>query len=159
MPSVPVDVIDSRLLAELQKNSRVGVAELCETVGLTPATCHRRLKRLRDSGLIQREIALVDPRQSARPLTVVIELTLDQLGGDRRIAFERKLAAQKEFSMVWAVSGEADFVAIGHFRDIEHYRDFMLKELIGSELVRRQKSSLAIERLRFDLALEFAVEH
>lgn len=158
MPSVQVDAIDGRLLAELQKNSRVGVAELCDTVGLTSATCHRRLKRLRDSGLIQREIALVDPRHTARPLTVVIELTLDHLGGERRIAFERKLSAQKEFSMVWAVAGEVDFVAIGHFRDIDHYRDFMLQELIGNELILRQKSALVVERLRFDLALEFAIE-
>lgn len=152
-----LDPIDGRLIAELQKSNRTGVAELCDTIGLTPATCHRRLKRLRESGLIEREVALVNPRRSARPLTVVIEIALDQLGGARRIAFEKKLATQKEFSMVWAVSGESDFIAIGHFRDIEHYRQFMLSELIDNELVKRQKSSLAVDRLRFDLALEFAV--
>lgn len=157
MPPCHVDLVDARLLVELQKNNRASVGHLCDTVGLTPATCHRRLKRLRESGLIQGEVALVDPRQTARPLTVVIELSLDQLGGQRRIAFERKLAAQAEFSMVWAVSGEADFVCIGHFRDVEHYRDFMLRELIGNELVRRQTTLVGIERLRFDLTLEFAV--
>ncbi|MEQ7156478.1 Lrp/AsnC family transcriptional regulator [Brevundimonas aurifodinae] len=157
MPPRPVDLIDARLLHELQRNNRASVGHLCETVGLTLATCQRRLKKLRESGLIQGEVALVDPRVTARPLTVVIELALDQIGGERRIAFERKLAVQAEFSMVWAVSGEADFVCIGHFRDIEHYRDFMLRELIGSELVRRQTTFVGIERLRFELALEFAV--
>ncbi len=49
-------------------------------------------------------------------------------------------------------------MAVGHFRDIEHYREFMLRELIGSELIRRQKSSIVIDRLRFDLALEFRIE-
>lgn len=157
MSSASVDVIDARLLSELQKNSRIGVTELCDTIGLTPATCHRRLKRLRESGLILREVALVDSRMSARPLTVVIELTLDQLGGERREAFELKLANQKELSMVWGVSGDADFVAIGHFRDLAHYRSFMLSELINSDLVRRQKSAVVLNPLRFDLALEFDV--
>jgi Lrp/AsnC family transcriptional regulator, leucine-responsive regulatory protein len=158
MPSVSVDVLDGRLLAELQKNSRVGVAELCDTVGLTPATCHRRLKRLRESGLIEREVALVDPRHSARPLTVIIELKLDQRSGGERLAFERRLSERPELSMVWAVSGETDFIAIGQFRDIEHYRDFMLREMIADDLIQRHKSTLALERLRFDLSLDFVIE-
>ena len=155
MPPLAIDAIDSRILAELQKNSRVGIGELCELIGLTSATCQRRLKRIRESGIVEREVALVDPRRSARPLTVLIELTLDQLGGERRVQFERKLSEQKEFSMVWAVTGESDFIAVGHFRDIEHYRAFMESDLINNELVKRQKSSLAVERIRFDLALEF----
>ncbi|WP_029414713.1 Lrp/AsnC family transcriptional regulator [Brevundimonas bacteroides] len=158
MPPVLVDVLDGRLLMELQRNSRIGVAELCDTVGLTPATCHRRLKRLRESGLIVGEVALVDPRHTARPLTVIIELKLDQRSGGERLAFERRLAEQPELSMAWAVSGDTDFVAIGQFRDIEHYRDFMLRQLIADDLVQRHKSTLALERLRFDLSLEFAIE-
>ncbi len=156
MPSPSVDQIDSRLLAILQKDNRVGVAELCDIVGLTPATCHRRLKRLRESGLIVREAALVDPRFTARPLTVIIELTLDTLGGEGRVAFEKKLAALPELSMVWAVSGEADFVAIGQFRDIDHYRQFSIDQLLTGAIVKRQKSALAVDRLRFDLALDYA---
>ncbi len=156
MPPPAVDLIDSRLLDILQKDNRVSVGELCDTVGLTPATCHRRLKRLRESGLIVREAALVDPKYTARPLTVIIELTLDTLGGAGRVTFEKKLAGMAELSMVWAVSGEADFIAIGHFRDIEHYRQFSIDELLGGAIVKRQKSSLAVDQLRFDLALDFA---
>ncbi len=156
MTSKAVDLIDSRLLDILQKDNRVGVAELCETIGLTPATCHRRLKRLRESGLIVREAALVDPRLSARPLTMIMELTMDTLGGEGRVAFEKKLAAMPELSMVWAVSGDADFVAVGHFRDIDHYREFSVNNLLAGAILKRQKSSIVVDRLRFDLAMDFA---
>lgn len=154
MSAVTLDIIDSRLIAELQKDNRVSVAELCDTIGLTPATCHRRLKRLRESGIITKEAALVDPQLSARPLTVIIEITLAQ----NRIAFEKKLSQQKEISMCWAVSGPVDFVAVGQFRDIEHYREFMVAELIDDENVKRQTSAIVVDRLRFNLELEFLVE-
>lgn len=154
MSAVSLDIIDSRLIAELQKDNRISVADLCDTIGLTPATCHRRLKRLRESGLIIKEAALVDPRFSARPLTVIIEITLAQ----NRIAFEKKLSLLKEISMCWAVSGPVDFVAVGHFRDIDHYREFMVAELIDNENVKRQTSAIVVDRIRFNLELEFAVE-
>lgn len=152
--AVKLDIIDSRLIAELQKNNRVSVTELCDTIGLTPATCHRRLKRLRESGIIIKETALVDPRLTARPLTVIMEITL----AHNRIAFEKKLSGLKEISMCWAVSGPVDFVAVGQFRDINHYRDFMLAELIHDENVKRQNSAIVVDRLRFNLELEFLVE-
>ncbi len=154
MSAVSLDIIDSRLIAELQKDNRISVADLCDTIGLTPATCHRRLKRLRESGLIIKEAAIVDPRFSARPLTVIIEITLAQ----NRIAFERELSLMKEISMCWAVSGPVDFVAVGHFRDIDHYRAFMVAELIDNENVKRQTSAIVVDRIRFNLEMEFAVE-
>ena len=154
MSAVSLDIIDSRLIAELQKDNRIIVADLCDLIGLTPATCHRRLKRLRESGLIIKEAALVDPRLSARPLTVIIEITLAQ----NRIAFEKKLSLLKEISMCWAVSGPVDFVAVGHFRDVEHYRAFMVAELIDNENVKRQTSAIVVDRIRFNLEMEFAVE-
>lgn len=154
MSAVSLDIIDSRLIAELQKDNRISVADLCDLIGLTPATCHRRLKRLRESGLIIKEAALVDPRLSARPLTVIIEITLAQ----NRIAFEKKLSLLKEISMCWAVSGPVDFVAVGHFRDVEHYRAFMVAELIDNENVKRQTSAIVVDRIRFNLEMEFAVE-
>ena len=154
MSAVSLDIIDSRLIAELQKDNRISVADLCDTIGLTPATCHRRLKRLRESGLIIKEAAIVDPRFSARPLTVIIEITLAQ----NRIAFEKKLSLLKEISMCWAVSGPVDFVAVGQFRDIDHYRAFMVAELIDNENVKRQTSAIVVDRIRFNLELEFVVE-
>lgn len=154
MSAVTLDIIDSRLITELQKDSRISVAELCDTIGLTPATCHRRLKRLRESGIIVKEMALVDPQMSARPLTVIIEITLAQ----NRIPFEKKLSLLKEISMCWAVSGPVDFVAVGHFRDIDHYRAFMVAELIDDENVKRQTSAIVVDRIRFNLEMEFLVE-
>ena len=154
MNSVKLDVIDSRLIAALQKDNRVSVTELCDTIGLTPATCHRRLKRLRESGIIIKEAALVDPRLTARPLTVIMEITLAQ----NRTSFEKKLSGLREISMCWAVSGPVDFVAVGQFRDINHYREFMLAELIDDENIKRQNSVIVVDRLRFNLELEFPVE-
>ena len=123
-------------------------------IGLTPATCHRRLKRLRESGLIIKEMALVDPQFSARPLTVIIEIAVAR----NLVAFLKKLSQMKELSMCWAVSGPMDFVAVGHFRDIDHFREFMVAELIENEDVKHQTSAVVVDRIRFNLEMEFPVE-
>lgn len=154
MSAITLDIIDSRLLDALQKDNRISVAELCDTIGLTPATCHRRLKRLREGGIILKETALVDPQLSARPLTVIIEITLVQ----NRPAFEKRLSLLKEISICWAVSGPVDFIAVGHFRDIDHYRAFMLAEFIEDESVKRQTSVIVVDRIRFNLEMEFDVK-
>lgn len=151
MAAISLDKLDVRLLDALQKNNRVSVAELCDTIGLTTATCHRRLKRIRESGIILKETALVDPHLSARPLTVIIEITLVQ----NQLAFEERLSRLNEISICWAVSGPADFIAVGHFRDIDHYRTFMLAEFIEDENVKRQKSMIVVDRIRFNLEMEF----
>jgi Lrp/AsnC family leucine-responsive transcriptional regulator len=145
-----IDKIDRKLVAEIQKNNRISVIELCDKIGLTLATCHRRLKRIRESGIILKEMAIIDPRFSAYPLMVIIEIHLAK----NRAALEEKLRSLKEISMCWAVSGPADFVAVGNFRDIYHFRNFTVTELTDNEHVKEHRSTVVVEHLRFDLEME-----
>ena len=107
-----LDKIDRQIVSALQRNNRISVAEICDDIGLTLATCHRRLKRIRESGIILKEAAIIDPRFSAHPLMVILEINMAK----DRAALEQKLSSLKEISMCWAVSGPADFVAIGFER-------------------------------------------
>lgn len=145
-----LDKIDRQIVAALQKHNRISVVELCDKIGLTLATCHRRLKRIRESGILLKETAIIDPRFSATPLMVIIEIYLAQ----NRAALEQKLSSLKEISMCWAVSGPADFVAVGNFRDIYHLRKFMVTELIDNEHVKEHRSTVVVEHLRFNLEME-----
>lgn len=146
-----LDKIDKQLVLELQKDNRISVTDLCDKIGLAPATCHRRLKRIRESGIIIKEAATIDPRFNAFPLMVIMEINLAQ----NRPALEKRLSALKEISMCWAVSGPADFVAVGNFRDVHHFRAFTVAELIDNELVKSHRATVVVERIRFNLEMEF----
>ena len=145
-----LDKIDRKIVSALQRNNRISVVELCDDIGLTVATCHRRLKRIRESGIILKEAAIIDPRFSAHPLMVILEINLAK----DRAALEQKLSSLKEISMCWAVSGPADFVAIGNFRDIYHFRSFTVAELIDNEHVKEHRSTVVVEHIRFNLEME-----
>ena len=57
--------------------------------------------------------------------------------------------------MCWAIAGSADFVAVGHFRDMEHYYDFARDQVVNDENVKQQRTTFTISRIKFDIAVEF----
>src|SRR5918911_649124 len=90
-----IDAIDMALLDQLQRDSSLTNQELAAKVHISPPTCLRRVKRLRDSGLIAREVALVDPDKLApvlgHGLQAVVEITLERQGNEELEAFESRV--------------------------------------------------------------------
>ena len=151
----PLDAADRRLLNELQRNSRRSIAELAEAVGLTLQTCQRRLQAIRDSGLIVSEVVLVDPRLSPRPLTVIIEVTLERLNQATRRAFERKANAVPEIMQCWAVSGVADYILIAQVRDIEDYYVLVNEVFVDDDAIKSTRTAFGMGRTKFETAIDF----
>ncbi len=118
---VTIDDIDRRLLDALQQDSSRPVGVIAELVGLSSSACYRRIQRLRDSKLIQREAAQVDQRRSAWPLTVVVELVMERLNEPLRAAFEAKVQGLAQVMQCYSISGEADFVMLIAVADMDDY--------------------------------------
>jgi Lrp/AsnC family leucine-responsive transcriptional regulator len=150
-----LDDADRRLLNALQRNSRRSIAELAEAVGLTLQTCQRRLQALRESGLILSEVVLVDPRLTPRPLTVIVEITLERLTEVTRQAFERKMQAVTEIMQCWAVSGSADYIVIAQVRDIEDYYTLVNDVFVNDDTIKATKTAFAMGRRKFETAIDF----
>ena len=94
MSALTLDNIDLQLLAQLQTNTALSNQELAEQVHVSPPTCLRRIKRLKEAGLIEREIAVLSTDKLATEfghgLTAVVEITLDRQ--DQAVADHRPLA-------------------------------------------------------------------
>lgn len=153
--SISIDDIDRRLLSELQQDSSRPVGEIAELVGLSSSACYRRIQRLRDSKLIQREAAQVDQRRSAWPLTVVVELVMERLNEPLRAAFEAKIQGLAQVMQCYSVSGEADFVMLIAVADMDDYLQFSHDVLIADENIKSFKSIFAIRCLKAKTRLEF----
>ncbi len=150
-----LDAADRRLLNELQRNSRRSIAELAEAVGLTLQTCQRRLQGLRESGVILAEVVLVNPRETPRPLTVFIEVTLERLTEATRGRFERKMQGVTEIMQCWAVSGAADYIVIAQVRDIEDYYALVNEVFVDDDTIKTTKTTFAMGRRKFETAIDF----
>ena len=105
-----LDTFDRRLLAAVQDDSRRTGEDLAELVGLSPAACLRRLQRLRASGIIEREIAIVDPRVARARLTLIVMVTLERERPDLIDGFTRAMRAAAEVTQCYYVTGAMDYV-------------------------------------------------
>ena len=91
---IHLDATDLKLLDTLQQDASLSNQALAERVHVSPPTCLRRVKRLRDVGLIEREIAVLNPDRLAdlqvQGLTALVEISLDRQGAELMDAFEAR---------------------------------------------------------------------
>lgn len=121
---IDLDDFDRRILALMQENSRRTGAELSAAVGLSSAACLRRLQRLRDEGVIAREVAILSPEHRERRVTVFVLLTVERDRPDREDQFSRRMRDAPEVVQCYHVTGSADYLLGIEVADLEDYQRF-----------------------------------
>jgi Lrp/AsnC family leucine-responsive transcriptional regulator len=151
--TIQLDATDFTLLDLLQQDSSVTNLDLAKRVHLTPPTCLRRVKRLRDAGLIESEIALLNPQRMAEVLghgmEAVIEVSLDRQGNEEQEAFEARVAADDAVQQCYRVSPGPDFVLIVHARDMQDYLALAQRLFTSDANVRNVKAFFSMHRAKF----------
>lgn len=119
-----LDSFDRHLLDLLRRDCRRTGEELATEVGLSAASCLRRVQRLRQIGAIQREIAVIAPDVLGTPVKVVVLLTLRRGGRDRVDSLRQSLQALPAVEQLMHVTGPADFVLTLRCASMEAYAAF-----------------------------------
>ena len=149
-----MDDVDLRLLDLLQDDASQSNQTLAARVHISPPTCLRRIKRLRDAGLIEREIALLNPDKLASALghglTALIEITLDQQGTEQQQAFEARAVLDGAVQQCYRVSPGPDFVLVVQVRDMPGYLALAQRLFTGDANVRNVKAFFSIKRAKFE---------
>ena len=151
--SVELDVIDFALLAQLQEDSSLSNQDLAAKVHVSPATCLRRAKRLRDAGLIEREMAVLSPELLAVTLghgmEAVVEVSLDRQGHEAQEAFEARVITDDAVQQCYRVSPGPDFILIVHARDMQDYLALAQRLFTSDANVRNVKAFFSVKRAKF----------
>ena len=116
-----LDELDRRILNTLQADASHTNAELAELVHVSPPTCLRRVKQLTDSGVIQRQVAIVDPAKVGARLSAIVEITLDVQAAERMDEFEALVAPDPAVLRCYRVTPGPDFVLIVQVPDMPAY--------------------------------------
>lgn len=119
-----LDEFDYRLLALLQENSRLTGNALSEAVGLSPAACLRRVQRLRETGVIERDVAVLSPKVFGHQTTIIVMLTIKRDRPDRGRMLREQFSKMPEVVTCRQVTGAADFVLTVVVSDMEEYNQF-----------------------------------
>lgn len=151
-----LDAFDRKILAQVQRNARLTAAELSALVGLSPSACHRRLAALRQAGVIQAEVAVIDPRAVGRRITMVVTVTLEREHSDVITEFKRACRETVEIAQCYYVTGQADFVLVLTSRSMEAYDAFVERFLFSNRNVRRFETMVVMDRVKvgFDLPID-----
>jgi DNA-binding Lrp family transcriptional regulator len=119
--SRPLDAIDVKILAALQRDGRSTIQKLAHRVGLSPRACLERVRRLEGAGIIAGYQAVIELRHLSRPVNVMAEIILQKQANRSR--FERRLTAIDAIVECWEVSGEVDYIARFVCPDLVDYEE------------------------------------
>lgn len=153
----PLDKIDRQLLRTLQADGRATYDQLAEQVSLSPSTVLRRVKRLEESGVIDRYVALVKPENVGLGLTAYINVRLEKNTESHKRnpmdLFRASVQSWPEVVECAALTGEMDYLLRLLVRDMAHYSAFIMDTLLKHPSVQDCKTSFVLDRVKSTTAV------
>lgn len=117
-----MDPLDIRIVDVLQQHGDITHAELAAHVDSTASTCLRRVRALRQAGVLKQVVYLADPAKLGRPLQAIITVTTQHLSRAGREKMAKRIRREAAISSAFGVSGEVDAVLIGNFKNMAEYQ-------------------------------------
>lgn len=146
-----MDNFDINILKMVQSDSRQTADQISQSVGLSPAAVHKRLRKLRDSGVVSKEIAVLDPRKLDKGITAIVEVTLERENLAVLDDFKRRMRAAPQVQQCYYTTGEADFILVVLVKDIKEYEAFTNTHFFGVSNIGKFKTSIVMDRVKVSL--------
>lgn len=150
-----MDAVDRKILAVVQEDASLSVAEIGQRVGLSSTPCWKRLQRLEADGVILRRVALVDPDKIGLGITVYVSIETGDHSQDWLKKFADVVGAMPEVMEFYRMAGDVDYMLRVVVPDIAGY-DAFYKKLIGTVPLKNVTSRFAMERIKQTTALPIA---
>ena len=148
-----LDTVDLRILAELQQDGSLTNVELARRVHLSPSPCLMRVKALETSGVIERYVALANPKALGLGVNVFISISLKEQTKDSLAEFERRIAEHEQVMECYLMTGDSDYLIRVAVRDIGELERFILEQLTPIPGIEKIRSSFALKQVRYKTAL------
>ena len=148
-----MDDQDRKLLSVLQQNSRTTIHDLAEHIGASTASVQRRLKVLRDDGVIQKEVAVLDQQKLGFGITAIVSVELERDRLDQIDAFKRKARQDRQVTNFYCIAGEADFMMVVVAKSIADYEAFTHQFFFSDKNVRKFRTSIVVSTEKATLEL------
>jgi Lrp/AsnC family transcriptional regulator len=150
-----MDAVDRKILAVVQQDASLSVAEIGQRVGLSSTPCWKRLQRLEAEGVIMRRVALVDPDKIGLGITVYVSIETGDHSEEWLKKFAEVVGAMPQVMEFYRMAGDVDYMLRVVVPDIAGY-DAFYKKLIGMVPLKNVTSRFAMERIKSTTALPIA---
>ena len=142
------DRFDARILSALQRDGRLSVVELAESIGLSPTPCARRIKGLEASGAIEGYAAVLNPTLVGLGVLAIVQVKLTLHTDETVERFEREILLMDEVTKCFAMTGSYDFILEVYGKDLDALSNVVLKKLIRVPNVRDMQSSVVLATVK-----------
>lgn len=146
-----MDSFDHALLRLVQKDARLTHDQMAEKVALSPSAVRRRLKAMRESGVITRDVSLLDPK--ALGITVIVSVRFEKESHETYRAFKEKMRGLPEVVQCYAVSGEVDFILVIHMPSLEAWDMWIDAHLLSDDSLARSTTHVVTNRVKYETAI------
>jgi DNA-binding Lrp family transcriptional regulator len=145
---VEIDPVDRRILTVLHADARISNSALAELIGIAPSTCHGRVRRLQELGVIRGFYADIDPAAIGLTLQAMISVSLQSNARGKIRNFIQHIRSRPQVMDVYFLAGADDFILHVAARDTDDLRAFVVENLNADTDVAGTQTSLIFEHLR-----------
>jgi len=146
-----LDRFDLAILNILQADNTTPQRAIAQAVNLSAPAVQRRIQRLKDSGVIRANVAVLDPVKVGKPLTIVLEVHLDNERPDRTAPLRARIAAEDAVQQCYSVTGEADYLLVVNVASMADYEALTRRLFEGDDNIKRFRTSVALASLKTGL--------
>lgn len=142
-----LDQTDLKILAILQEDASMPVAEIASRVNLSQTPCWRRIQRLERDGVIERRVAILNPESIGLGLSIFVEIETSDHSAEWLERFSETLAGMPEVMEVYRMAGDVDYLLRIAVSNMADYDDFY-RRLIAGVPLKNVTSRFAMERVK-----------
>jgi Lrp/AsnC family transcriptional regulator, leucine-responsive regulatory protein len=148
-----LDDFDRKILALLQVNNKLSQRAISDAVHLSASAVNRRIAMMEDAGIIRANVALVDPVKLGRPITVIVEVSVESERLDLMDQIKARFADCPQVQQLYYVTGETDFVLVINAVDMTDYEQLTRQLFFAEGNVKRFRTIVVMERAKVSLAI------
>ena len=148
-----LDELDRSILRRLQKDARMRLDSLASEIGSSVATVQRRIRAMKDAGVIAGEAVLIDPAAVDLPMTFIILVEMERERLDQLDAFRRKVKSEPQIQQCYYITGEADFALVGLAKDMQDYQLLTQRLFFDDANIKRFRTSVVMDRTKVGMSV------
>ena len=150
-----LDKVDRKILNILQKDNQIATRVLAEKVHISQPTCLRRIRDMRQAGIISADVSMVDPFSLGYGMLAFLEVSLSNQSEESMFEFEQRMSKEEQVMQCYFVSGEYDYFVVVHVIDMDAYYQFVRKVISGSGNVKHFHSRFPMKCAKFSARIGF----
>jgi Lrp/AsnC family transcriptional regulator len=146
---VQLDIIDRRIVRELQRDARLSHAALSERVGASAASVWRRVRALEAAGVLGKAVRLASAEHLGRAVNVLCQVRMTRQAVEARAQFEEFIQSREEIVECYAMSGEWDYLLRIAVKDVADYDRFIMRGVLAHPSVANAASNFALRQVKY----------